>query len=414
MSLDEADVVVVGAGPYGLSLAAHLRARRVAFRIFGPPMKFWRDMPRGVNLKSLAFATNVFVPEEGFSFPEWCRARGLEDFEPCTMESFAAYGLWMKDRFVPEVEPVEVTQVSVRGRGFEVAVATGERLAARRVVLAIGLSYFARLPAALSGLPPDLASHTFFHRDYARFAGKEVAVLGAGASAIEAGALLHEAGARAEVLVRANEAIFHGCDARDRPLIERLRRPSSVLGPGFRNWAIEKLPLGLRAVPERQRVRFVARHLGPAAPWWIHDRVVGKVPIRTNTEVVAAERAGDRVRLHLREHGAAQRALEVDHVVAGTGYELDLDRLSVLDLDLRARLRRVVRAPALSFHFESSVRGLYFIGPVSSLSFGPLFRFVCGSAYTAPAVARHLAGPVREVPLAVRRWAAAVRSPAAW
>jgi thioredoxin reductase len=413
MSFDDVDVVIVGAGPYGLSLAAHLRARGVAFRIFGPPMKFWRNMPRGVNLKSLAFATNIHVPEEGFTFPEWCRSRSLEDFEPCTMESFATYGLWMKDRFVPGVEPVEVAKVSTRGRGFVVALATGELLSARRVVFATGLSYFARMPAALAGLPPELASHTFGHTDYARFAGKEVAVLGAGASAIEAGALLHEAGARSQVLVRAREAVFHGRTNRERPLSERLRCPLSVLGAGRMNWAIEKVPFALRMVPERRRVRFVTRYLGPASPWWIHDRVVGKVPIRVNTQVVASERVGDRVRLHLREEGMEGRTLEVDHVVAGTGYEFDLDRVSILDSDLRARVRRVERAPALSFHFESSVSGLYFIGPVSSLSFGTLFRFVCGAEYAAPAVARHLAGPVREMTGAVRRWATAVRSPAA-
>jgi FAD-dependent urate hydroxylase len=410
MSLAEIDVAIIGAGPYGLSLAAHLRARGAGFRIFGPPMKFWRDMPRGVNLKSLAFATNVFVPEEGFTFPEWCRARNLEDFEPCTMDSFAAYGLWMKDRFVPEVEPVEVTNVSARGRGFAISLATGEQLSARRVVLATGLSYFARSPAALAGLPPELASHTFDHTAYARFAGKEVAVLGAGASAIEAGALLHEAGARSQVLVRAREAIFHTRLDRVRPLSQRLLRPVSVLGQGLRNWAIEKVPLGVRLLPERPRVRFVARHLGPSAPWWIHDRVIGKVPIHVSTEVLAAERTGDRVRLHLREGGSAQRIIEVDHVVAGTGYDLDVDRLSLLDPGLRARLRRVERAPALSFHFESSVSGLYFIGPISSLSFGPLFRFVCGSGYAAPVVARHLAGPAGEVTGAVRRWAAAALS----
>jgi thioredoxin reductase len=388
--MSEADVAIIGAGPYGLSLAAHLRARGVALRIFGQPMKFWHDMPRGLYLKSLAFATNVAVPEAGFTFAEWCRAQGLEDFEPCSMDSFARYGLWMKNRFVPDVEPVDVASVAARGHGFEIALATGEHVLARRVVTAIGLSYFARVPTALSGLPPALASHTFFHSDYTRFAGREVAVLGAGASAIEAGALLHEAGARVQVLIRSNKAVFHGRMERDRPLLERMRHPSSVLGPGLKNWALEQFPLGVRLLPEAPRVRFVSRHLGPAAPWWIRDRFVGKVPLHPNTEVVASERLGERVRLTLLEGGTRGRTIDVDHVVAGTGYEFDLDRVSILDADLRKRVRRVERAPALSRHFESSVRGLYFIGPVSALSFGPLFRFVCGASHAAPTVARHV------------------------
>src|SRR5215831_6422231 len=102
------DVAIIGAGPYGLSLAAHLRARNIKYRIFGEAMRFWRNMPVGINLKSLAFATNIAVPKSGYSFPEWCRQHGLEDFEPCTMQSFSAYGLEMQKRFVPDVEEVLV------------------------------------------------------------------------------------------------------------------------------------------------------------------------------------------------------------------------------------------------------------------------------------------------------------------
>ena len=97
------------------------------------------------------------------------------------------------------------------------------------------------------------------------------------------------------------------------------------------------------------------------------------------------------MRLRLQEDGNRERTLDVDHVVAGTGYEPDVDRLSFLDPALRSRLRRIEDAPWLSRHFESSVPGLYFVGPVSAFSSGPLFRFVAGVEYTAPALAAHLA-----------------------
>src|SRR5277367_6178192 len=70
------DVAIIGAGPYGLSLAAHLRAQGVNYRIFGEAMRFWLNMPIGVNLKSLAFATSIAVPKSGHSFPNWCLQRG--------------------------------------------------------------------------------------------------------------------------------------------------------------------------------------------------------------------------------------------------------------------------------------------------------------------------------------------------
>jgi cation diffusion facilitator CzcD-associated flavoprotein CzcO len=188
----ETDVAIVGSGPNALSLAAHLREHGVAFRIFGPPMRFWRDMPVGINLKSFAHATNVCVPTNGPSFPEWCRERGLEDFEPCTMQSFAAYGMWMAERFVPDIESIEVSRVSAApSGGFELVLASEGRLLARRVVFATGLSYLAFTPEVLRALPPGLVTHTFDLSDYSSFRGKEVAVVGGGASAIEAGALVH-------------------------------------------------------------------------------------------------------------------------------------------------------------------------------------------------------------------------------
>jgi thioredoxin reductase len=374
-------------------------------------MKFWRGMPVGVNLKSLAFATNIFVPERGHTFDEWCRQRGLEDFEPCTMQSFAEYGMWMQSRFVPDLEPHEVTCVSATSSGFEVTLANGMRVNARRVVFATGLSYFARLPEVLRELPPELATHTFFLSDYSVFRGKEVAVIGGGASAIEASALVREAGGTSQVLVREREAIFHGRTARVRPLLERIREPITVLGGGRKHWVLQELPFAVHFLPEARRVRLVKGYLGPASPWWIKDRVIGKVPIHPNSEVVAARAAGDRVQLTVRRAGEKERALEVDRVIAGTGYNVDLARLPYLDPELRRRIRQTERAPALSINFESSVKGVYFMGPASAMSFGPLFRFVAGAEFTTSMVARHLAGPVAEMKTFARRSMARLSRP---
>jgi thioredoxin reductase len=394
VTTEDTDVVIVGSGPYALSLAAHLRARRVDFRIFGPPMRFWRAMPSGLNLKSLAFATNIYVPERGFSFPEWCRERGLEDHEPCTMRSFADYGMWMQGRFASDLDPQLVTRVgfaSGGSRGFEVSLENGARLMSRRVVFATGLSGFSSSPPVLRDLPPERTSHTFDLTDYSIFRGQEVAVVGGGASAIEGGALVNEGGGTAQILVREGEAIFHTRTRRVRPLYERILEPMTVLGASRKHWVIQTFPLAVHFVPEARRVRFVQRYLGPSAPWWIKDRVVGIVPIHLRTEVVEAKPVGARVQLVVRSPGGT-RTIEVDHVIAGTGFEVDLARLPYLDPQLRERIRVVQRAPDLSMNFESSVKGAYFMGPSSAMSFGPLFRFVAGAEFTVKMVARHLAG----------------------
>jgi cation diffusion facilitator CzcD-associated flavoprotein CzcO len=353
-------------------------------------MRFWRNMPIGVNLKSLAFATNIAVPKDGYSFPNWCRRHGLEDFEPCTMQSFSAYGLEIQKQFVPDVEEVLVTSVSLRSGGFELALSSGERLRSRKVVVCTGLSGLAQIPEVLRELSPDCMRHTFDISDYSEFRNKTIAVIGAGASAIEAAALVHEAGGHSEIFLRGQEAVFHGRTPRVRPLWERIKNPMTVLGAGRDNWVIQQLPLIVYRLPHERRTRFVKRYLGPASPWWIKDRVLGKVPIHVRHEVVEARNASQRVQLKVRDGEGSLNNVEVDFVIAGTGYDVNVSRLKFLDPVILDRLHRTERAPTLDINFESSVPGLHFTGPLSFMCFGPLFRFVTGAEVTARRLARRL------------------------
>jgi FAD-dependent urate hydroxylase len=384
------DVAIIGAGPYGLSLAAHLRARGAKYRIFGEAMRFWRNMPVGVNLKSLAFATSIPVPKSGYSYPNWCRQHGLEDFEPCTMQSFSAYGLEIQKQFVPDLQEVLVTNVGLWDGGFEVALSSGERLHSRKVVVCTGLSGLAQIPDVLRELGPDRMRHTFDISDYSEFRDKTVAVIGAGSSAIEAGALVREAGGHSEVFVRGQEAIFHGRTPRVRPLWERIKNPMTVLGAGRDNWVLQQLPLSVHMLPRERRTRFVKRYLGPASPWWIKDRVLGKVPIHVRHEVVEAGNAGQRVQLKMRDGEGSLRNVEVDFVIAGTGFDVNVSRLKFLDPEISDRIHRIEGAPTLDINFESSVPGLHFTGPLSFMCFGPLFRFVTGAEVTVRRLARRL------------------------
>lgn len=384
------DVVIAGAGPYGLSIASHLRSRQVPFRIFGQPMRFWLEMPHTLFLKSFGFATTIDNPKR-FTFDGWCRERGIEDREPCRMESFSEYGLWLQRQLVPEVEPLDVRLIERADGGFRVTLGRGECVEARRVVVAVGLRYFQRMPPALAQLPPALATHTAQHKGYEEFRGKDVCVIGAGQSALEAAVLLYESGARVQLLVRRSGPIFHTKTPLQRSILSRLRSPLSVLGEGRLSWTLEHFPLAPRLLPDGLRVRLARRHLGPAGAWWLRDRFEGKVAVRPRCEVISARPDGGGLVLCVREQGKGESKLRADHVVTGTGFEVDLDRLPFLAPDLRSRIDRIERAPRLDRHFQSSVAGLYFVGVISMFSFGPLFRFVAGTAYTGPALAWHLA-----------------------
>lgn len=395
-------VAIIGAGPYGLSLAAHLAARNVKHRIFGRPMRFWSDVAAAGGeryLRTYCFGTNISTPDPGFSFADYSTPRGLETFEPCSIGDFAAYGHWFQQTIVPWVEPVDVAHVTGQANRFEVTLADGQNLVADRVIVAIGLTCFAYVPPAIASLPPALAVHTSQITNFAAFKGRDVAVIGAGQSALEAAAILHEAGARPQLLVRDGAIGWMNRVPHSRSLWRRLRSPISSLGSGPKAWALAHFPGALHRLPAEWRSRLVENHLPPEGAWWLRERVENRVPVHIATTIAEARDVNSRAVLRIRVgNNGSERELIVDHVIAGTGYDIDVERFAFLDPTTRCAIRRLGRAPALNNNFETSVPGLGVIGPASASSFGPLFRFVAGSEYTARVVSAHLASQALPTP----------------
>ena len=178
---DSTDVAIVGAGPYGLSLAAHLSAAGVPYRHFGVPMNLWRTaMPRGMYLKSQGFASNLSDAGQAMTLEAFCSATGRPYGSygvPVPLDTFVAYGSWFQARLSLPVEESLVTSVTRDAEGFQVTVGDGERLSARAVVLAVGVEHFAHQPAPFAELPRALCGHSSAYTDLAGFKGKEVIVL---------------------------------------------------------------------------------------------------------------------------------------------------------------------------------------------------------------------------------------------
>ena len=296
MHKDIVPVAIVGAGPYGLSLAANLSAANIGFRIFGTPMAFWSAIATAGQeryLKSFCFGTNIDVPEPGYGFSEWSEARGLESFEPCSIQQFVDYGLWVQKRCVTSLERQNVVAIRREGSAFHLTLADGETLLARRVVLATGLSGFDYLPQPFAALPSALCTHTVNVTGFTGFAGQSVAVIGGGQSALEAAALLREAGANPTLIVRDDEISWMTALPRQRSLWRRIRSPLSGLASGPKAWFLTNVPGAVHCLPDRLRTLIVAKHLPPEGAWWLRDRVDGKVEMLTATSVAdAREDAG--------------------------------------------------------------------------------------------------------------------------
>ena len=357
-------------------------------------MLFWSRIAEAGGeryLKSFCFGANISSPTHGSTFADYSIPRGLETFEPCTIRDFAAYGLWFQKKNVGWVEPVEVERVSKTYNGFEIVLSNGERVVAANVVVATGLSHFATIPPVLDSLPDQLVTHTSKITAFAPFKGQDVAVIGAGQSALEAAALLNEAGAQPQLLIRDNAVLWNTPSPRNASLRQRLRSPISGLGGGWRAWLLTHFPTAAHRLPAAWMTHFLKGYLPPEGAWWLRSRIEDLVPIHLSTSVAEARHdAKGRVALRLLVRGM-ERYITVDHVVAGTGYNIDVERIAFLDAQLRGSLDRNTGGPTLNSRFESSVAGLHFIGPLSQRSFGPLFRFVVGADYTARTVSAHFA-----------------------
>jgi cation diffusion facilitator CzcD-associated flavoprotein CzcO len=391
--VSSSDVVVIGAGPYGLAAAAHLRGRGADIRTFGLPMHSWREhMPEGMFLKSEGFASSISDPERRLTLGRFCAATGrayADVAQPVPIDTFVEYGAWFERHAVPDVEAVNVESVEQTAGGFAVRTASGESLEARRVVVATGLTGFAAMPPEVLAVPESHRSHTYDHASFERFRGRAVAVVGAGQSALETAVLLREAGASPRVLVRAPSVLWN--PRPDEADGGGLRAPVTPLGAGWKMSAYWRLRPLYRYLPAERRVRIARTTLGPAGAWWLRPRLTADVPVLTGVRLVGASASNGGLRLQVTGPNG-EREVEADHVIAGTGYRVDVDRLAFLAPDLRARLERVHGAPRLSAGFESSVPGLYFVGLAAANSFGPAMRFVCGTRFAAERVSAHAAG----------------------
>ena len=390
------DIAVVGAGPYGLSIAAHLRKRGLSFRIFGPPMDTWiSHMPKGMCLKSDGFASDIYDPDRVFTLKKFCAERGIPYADmglPVRLETFTSYGLAFKDRMVPELENKMVVGIERIKNGFSVQLDSGETCEARRVVLAIGITHFEYVPENLAHLPAQFFSHSARHHEVAAFKGKDVVVLGAGASALDMAGLLHDAGANVQLVARAKELKFHTKPTgKPRSWWKRIRHPDSGLGPGLRSRFFANAPWAFQCLPESIRIDVVKRALGPSGGYFIHDLVMGKVPLLLGYTIERAEVQNNSVHLHLRGHDGSAKEVVTGHVIAATGYKVDIERLTFLSKDIRSAIRQTDGSPVLSRRFESSVPGLYSAGIAAANSFGPVMRFAFGAGFAARRISAALA-----------------------
>jgi pyruvate/2-oxoglutarate dehydrogenase complex dihydrolipoamide dehydrogenase (E3) component len=152
-------------------------------------------------------------------------------------------------------------------------------------------------------------------------------------------------------------------------------------------------PDAFRLLPESIRISKALTSFGPQGAWWLRDRVEGVVDVLKGHSLKRAEPQGSGVRLHL--DGPTSSAIDVDHVMAGTGFRMDVARLSFLSAGIQSSLVTRVNLPLVNRAGESSVPGLYFAGAHTVVSHGPGVRFISGTHHTAAQMAKSVARRAR-------------------
>jgi FAD-dependent urate hydroxylase len=385
LPMTDHDVAVIGAGPYGLSAAAHLRSSGVNVCVFGQVMELWKSaMPEGMFLRSPLPASHIAHPKGLLSLTQYAREKGIELRHPTPREIFVRYGEWYQRHAVGHVDPRLVRAVDVAGDGFRLTLEDGDTTTVARVVVAAGPAAFAWKPPEFEGISPQLASHSSQHRSFASFAGREVIVFGGGQSALESAALLHESGATVEIVTRRQRVhwLHEDPEVGRRPLRRRLLYSRVGVGPPGLSLLVAKPDL-LKQLPTGLRDDISRRALRPAGASWLRSRL-SDVPITVGRSIAAAAAEDGHVRVRF-DDGTERLA---NHALLATGYRVDLSRYGFLSSQLIASIRTSRGFPVLGEGLESSVRGLHFLGAPARGSLGPRMNFVMGTEYSAPSLLR--------------------------
>jgi cation diffusion facilitator CzcD-associated flavoprotein CzcO len=363
-------LLIVGAGPYGLATAAYAAHRGVDCWLVGEPMEFWyRHMPAGMYLRSgddwhldpLGVATlAAYVREQGVP---------AEQTRPIPLGLFRDYAGWFRERYALRPRPGWVREVRrVDGR-FEADLEAGgtiETVAADNVLLALGFASFQHLPDdLLQRVPPGRATHTCALVDFAELEGRRGLIVGGRQSAYEWAALIAERGAAAVHVAHRHPPPRFA--ASDWSWVEAMIRASAATPGWFR-----RLPA---AAQEAIRQRFWAEGRLKLEPWLAPRLDRPSVHVWPGASLAACEEAPGGLRIRL-DTGAT---FEVDQIILATGFRVDVLRVPCLARDgLLPDLQVAGGYPVLDEDFQSSVAGLYFTGLPATQDFGPFFGFVAG------------------------------------
>lgn len=366
MDKGETNLLIIGAGPFGLSISALASQLGIEHLIVGKPMEFWRqNMPKGMHLRSACDwhldPLNIHTIE---SFVE-SQGKTARDVEPLSLEFYHSYAEWFQKQKQIAPLPVYIRQLDHSTANLFVAsTAEGNTIVARNVAIAPGFRYFAHVPEELRmRLPAGRFSHTCDFVDFTTAVNKRYLIIGGRQSAFEWAALLLENGARAVHLSHRHASpAFTASDwAWVTPLVDAM-----VENP---NWFRRLSP------DEKDRItqKMWAEGRLKVEPWLEPRLSSERARLWPRTEVGNC---------HSRDNGDLRveltngEKLSVDEVILATGYKVNIAQLPFLAAgNILNRMATRNGFPVLDDHFQTSVPKLFITSMPAVQDFGPFFAF---------------------------------------
>ena len=357
------DLLIIGAGPFGLAISAYAQDHGIRHKVVGVPMGFWRDnMPQSMYLRSSCDWS--LDPVGNYSIYAYLEGLGktCSQVTPLSRDFYLDYAGWMqRGRGIESTESI-VTSLIPDDSGLVAVFANGKRIRSRAVVVAIGFKDFAHTPANLSAMfPAHQQGHTCFSVDFEGMADKRVLIVGGRMSAFEWTALIREAGAKAvHVSYRHDTPVFETSDwSWVNGIVDNMSKD-----PGwYRRLSTEE--------KKNLNHRFWVEGRKKLEPWLAPRIDHTNVHLHPKTNVMGTEVKEGGIDVEL-DNGDK---FAVDHVVFATGYRMDVQRIPFLSDDLLRSLQVEQHYPVLDVNFQTNIPGLYMTSLAAARDFGSFMAF---------------------------------------
>lgn len=363
--MKKTDVVIIGTGPYGISIANELYHRNVDFMIIGKTFELWQEHTLDtMAIRSDWHTSEIYDPDHKYDFKEFLK-KHYEDYDRILrdripVDIFRSYLDYVEENLPYDVIEGYVTKLSRKNNGFHVEVGH-ELITAKKVIVATGIGAHIHIPESIQALGDDHYIHTWHTNTCKDWKGQDILVIGNGQSAGETIVQLKEDNRL--TWVRRKAPIFYS---------EPLNLPVPVF-----NFILKVSPY-FYYLPRKIKEIFGKKYVIATITPDLEEGLMGEDVDRHFNDAME-------LNLEIREGKVYSQKLDktFDQVIAATGYRYDVEHLTFIDERLRKKVRTIKGIPALNFDFLSSVPHLYFVGGISEPTYGPAQRFIMGSSHAA-------------------------------